>query len=125
MDKELQYNLAQNLKILRQNKKLSQSAMSEKIAVCRSSYCQYELGERAPDLSTLCAISSFYQVKIDTLIFGDVQKVISDYFLYDSYSRDELRLISLFANLSDFSKGRLLERAEQLREQEMLVREHR
>lgn len=119
MNIDLQYNLAQNLKALRQNKKLSQSATAEKISVCRSTYCQYELGERAPDLNALCALSDFYHVKVDTLIYGDIQQVISDYFMYEFYGQDELRLLSLFSHLSDFAKGRLLERAEQLREQEI------
>lgn len=118
MDLQLQMNLAENLRILRQNKNLSQSMLADKVSICRSSYCQYELGERVPDLSTLYSLSSFYHVKIDTLIHGNIRQVLSDYFAYEDYGKNELRILSIFANLSDVSKGRLIEKGEQLLEED-------
>jgi len=62
----------------------------------------------------LFELSQFYHIKIDTLINCDVQMVLSDYFLHEEYTLDEQALIQLYENLSDFSKGRLIERAEEL-----------
>lgn len=118
MDLNLQLNLAENLRILRQYKSLSQAAMANEISICRSSYCQYETGERMPDVTTLYAISKFYHISIDTLIHGNIRQVLSDYFLYDSCTRDEQRLLTIFANLSPCCKGKLLERGEQLMEED-------
>lgn len=111
---ELQQRVAHNLSVLRQNAKLSQSALSSKIAICRSTYCQYEMGDRLPDVNTLYALCSFYHVNMDTILNHDVQAVLQEYFLYQEYTREETKLLSLYNSLSDFSKGRLLERAEEL-----------
>lgn len=111
---ELQQRVAHNLAVLRQNAKLSQSALSSKISICRSTYCQYEQGERLPDVNTLHTLCNFYHVNMDTLLNSDVQTVLQEYFLYQEYTREETKLLALYNSLSDFSKGRLIERAEEL-----------
>ncbi len=114
MNIELQQRIAHNLTVLRQNAKLSQSALSSQLSINRSTYCQYEQGERLPDVNTLCRLCKFYHVNINTLLNNDVQAVLQEYFLYQEYTRDETKLLALYNSLSDFSKGRLVERAEEL-----------
>lgn len=126
MRMELQQRVAHNLTVLRKNAKLSQSALSSKISICRSTYSQYEQGDRLPDVNTLYSLCSFYHVNMDTLVNKDVQTVLQEYFLYQEYTREETKLLALYTALSDFSKGRLIEHAEILaqldrrREQEFL-----
>lgn len=43
-----QQRLGQNLKILRASKDVNQNEMAEYIGLTRSSYAQYELGNRTP-----------------------------------------------------------------------------
>lgn len=109
---ELQQRVAHNLTLLRKNAKLSQSALSSKISIGRSTYSQYEQGDRLPDVDTLYALCSFYHVNMDTLVNSDAQTVLQEYFLYQEYTREETKLLSLYTSLSDFSKGRLIEHAE-------------
>ena len=111
---ELQQRVAHNLSILRQNAKLSQSALAEKMSICRSTYCQYEHGDRLPDVATLYTLCQFYHVNIDTILKCDVQTVLQEFFLYQEYTQDATKLLMIYNSLSDFSKGRLLERAEEL-----------
>ncbi|MCI9596975.1 MAG: helix-turn-helix transcriptional regulator [Firmicutes bacterium] len=111
---ELQQRIAHNLTVLRQNAKLSQSALASQMAINRTTYCQYELGERLPDVVTLQTLCKFYHVNMDTVLNSDVQTVLREYFLYQEYTREETKLLALYNSLSDFSKGRLVERAEEL-----------
>lgn len=119
---ELQQRVAHNLTVLRQNAKLSQTALASEISVSRSTYCQYEQGERLPDVNTLYTLCKFYHVNIDTLLNNDVQTVLQEYFLYQEYTREESKLLALYTSLSDFSKGRLIERAEELAQLDRLKR---
>lgn len=111
---ELQQRVSHNLAVLRQNAKISQSALCSKVSIARSTYAQYEQGGRLPDVSTLYALCKFYHVNMNTVLNGDVQAVLQEYFLYQEYTREETKLLALYNSLSDFSKGRLFEHAEEL-----------
>ena len=67
-----QQRLGQNLKILRASKDVNQNEMAEYIGLTRSSYAQYELGNRTPDAHTLYAIAKFYKISIDLLFEPDL-----------------------------------------------------
>lgn len=123
MKAELQQRVSKNLSVLRQNAKLSQSALSTKISICRSTYCQYEQGERLPDVNALYTLCKFYHVNVDTILNCDVHTVLQEYFLYQEYTRQETKLLALYNSLSDFSKGRLVERAEELAQLDKLRRQ--
>lgn len=111
---EIQQRIAHNLSILRQNAKLSQTALAAQMSMNRTTYNQYELGERLPEVTVLQRLCKFYHVRMDTLLNSDAQTVLREYFLYQEYTRDETKLLALYNSLSDFSKGRLVERAEEL-----------
>ncbi len=114
MKAQLQERVAHNLSALRQNAQLSQSALAAKISVCRSTYCQYEHGDRLPDVATLYTLCEFYHVNMDTMLRYDVREVLQEYFLFQEYTQDTTKLLMIYNSLSEFSKGRLLERAEEL-----------
>ena len=115
--------LAKNLKTLRRITQLSQTELAAKIGVCRTAYSQIEQGGRLPDLNTLHFLSDFYDIAMDSLINCDVQTVLSNYFMNRDKSNDERRLAKLYTCLSEISKGRLLERAEELYRLDILKRE--
>lgn len=114
MNLETQLRIARNLKTLRKTAKISQYALASSISISRSTYCQYEQGERLPDVNTLYSLAEFYRVRMDTIVNCDVQEVLSDYFINQDYSRQEKKMLAVFKSLSDFSKGRIVERAEEL-----------
>lgn len=123
MKMQLQQRVGHNLSILRQNTRLSQSALASKISLSRSTYCQYEQGERLPDVNTLHMLCKYYHVSMDTILNCDVQTVLQEYFLHQEYTRSETKLLALYNSLSDFSKGRLVERAEELAQLDQLRRQ--
>ena len=124
MKTELQQRVAHNLSILRQNAKLSQSELAAKISICRSTYCQYEHGDRLPDVATLYTLCKFYYVNMDTMLRYDVRTVLQEYFLFQEYTQDTTKLLMLYNSLSEFSKGRLLERAEELAQLDQMKKQN-
>jgi transcriptional regulator with XRE-family HTH domain len=60
--------LPDRLRLLRQEKNLTQLAMARKILVPRVTYTHYELGKRTPDLETLVRLAHVHQVSVDYLL---------------------------------------------------------
>lgn len=60
-----------NLTILRKERKLSQQELGNKIGLARNTICQYESGNRVPDVSTLILLADFFNVSIDYLLDRD------------------------------------------------------
>lgn len=111
-----QQRLGQNLKILRASKDVNQNEMAEYIGLTRSSYAQYELGNRTPDAHTLYAIAKFYKISIDLLFEPDLSKFLSE-MTYSQIDGDNSQLlIDNFRRLSPFNKGRHVEYSQKLLE---------
>lgn len=58
------------LKRLRENKKLSQQQLADKLNINRSTYARYELNKTQPDYETLQKLAEFYNVSIDYILTG-------------------------------------------------------
>lgn len=67
----------QNLRALRTSKKLTQLAVAKAIDSGHSTYTQYELGIREPNIKTIIKLAKFYEVSIDE-IFG-VETVVDEF----------------------------------------------
>lgn len=61
-------NLANNLKHLRNLKRLSQEHLSAEIKISRSQLMSYESGRTEPSIETLIKISDFFKLPVDTLV---------------------------------------------------------
>lgn len=118
MDINTQLQFAHNIKSLRLHKSMSQLEMAKKFNLSRTSYAQYESGTRVPDMATLIEMANFFGVKMDSLLNADDKALINDVLLYNSMTQIEHELLETFALLSDYSKGKLLERAYILHEEE-------
>ena len=92
--------------------------MAKEFNLSRTSYAQYESGSRVPDMATLIEMANFFGVKLDALLNADDKALISNVLLYSSMTQIEHELLETFAALSDYSKGKLLERAYILHEEE-------
>ncbi|MBO5449768.1 MAG: helix-turn-helix transcriptional regulator [Ruminococcus sp.] len=63
--------IADMLKKLRENKKLTQQDVADGINVNSSTYKNYEYGRREPDLETVSKLADFYGVTTDYLLGRD------------------------------------------------------
>lgn len=61
-------NIAENLKVLRNSKKLTQEEFAELFGTKRSTYRDYESGTNEPNLKFLTLISEYFNISIDDLI---------------------------------------------------------
>jgi transcriptional regulator with XRE-family HTH domain len=118
MKLDTQMQFAHNIKSLRLHKSMSQLDMAKEFNLSRTSYAQYESGSRVPDMATLIEMSDFFGIKMDALLTADNKTLIGNMLLYNSMTHIEHELLTTFASLSDYSKGRLLERAYILHEEE-------
>lgn len=62
-------NYGERLKRLREDRKLSQQQLADRLNINRSTYARYELGQTQPDYETLQRLADFYEVSVDYL-FG-------------------------------------------------------
>ncbi len=116
LDTQLQF--AQNIKLLRLHKSMSQLEMAKVFNLSRASYALYESGSRLPDMITLIEMADFFGVKTDTLLNADDKTLISNVYFYSAMTKIEHELLRTFALLSDYAKGKLLEKAYILYEEE-------
>lgn len=61
-------NLIKNLKILRQQRGISQQQLAEIIMVSQQSVNKYENHNVEPGIDTLCKIADYFEVSVDYLI---------------------------------------------------------
>ena len=57
-----------NLKKLRETKGITQTELAKELGVVRSTICQYEKGNREPDMETLIKIADYFGVSIDFIL---------------------------------------------------------
>lgn len=60
--------LAERLKLLREERNLTQKAIAEHLGIQVRTYQYYEGDGHRPDLETLAALADFYGVSIDYLV---------------------------------------------------------
>ena len=66
---------ADNLRLLRLRKNLSQEELAGKFSITRSSLSGYENNTAEPSLSTLIAIADYFKISLDKLIRSDLSKL--------------------------------------------------
>jgi transcriptional regulator with XRE-family HTH domain len=71
-------NIALNLKILRDYKKLSQEQLANELNITRSRLGSYEEGRAEPPYDLLSSISDYFHLSIDVLIKGNLAKTSPD-----------------------------------------------
>lgn len=112
--------LGKNLRLLRTSRDISQSDMAESLGLTRSSYAQYELGNRMPDARILYEIARFFSFDMELLFETDQAKFLSEISCAVIHSDKDEKLLENYRLMSPFSKGRLLEFSEKLVESDMI-----
>lgn len=67
MENNIEKNIADNIKALRQQAGLKQSELGEKIAYSDKTVSKWENGLSVPDITALCAIADVFGVSVDDL----------------------------------------------------------
>lgn len=71
----------ERLKRLREDKKISQQQLADKLNINRSTYARYELSQTQPDFDVLKSIADFYEVTIDYLLGRTSENSQKDYYI--------------------------------------------
>lgn len=104
------------LKELREQFKLSQAALADKIGVSQSAVGMWESGRNMPESTKLEALANLFQVSTDFLLGRDVidepqkEKPVEN----DGLDMDEAKLLALFRQLNTEGRERLLENADDM-----------
>lgn len=108
--------IGRKLKEIRVRNGLSQQQAADALGICRSAYCNYEIGRRSPDFATIKRLSEFYNISLDafddadSLDFNDESEYESSAPKYLSeLSKKERDLIVKFRLLDKTEQKSLLE----------------
>lgn len=85
---------------IRQNSKLSQSQIAQKLNIAQSTYAGYEKGVRKIPLEIIVQLSKILNISPTVLILGDEANIVKEYTI------SEQELIKNIASLLPSSKGR-------------------
>lgn len=88
------------LAFIRQNSKLSQSQIAQKLNIAQSTYAGYEKGVRKIPLEIIVQLSKILNISPTILILGDEANIVKDYTI------SEQEFIKNIASLLLSSKGR-------------------
>ena len=111
-----QKNIGRNLRTLRNHNSLSQNDMAEAAGLTRSTYVQYELGNRTPDAEALYDVAMCFGLAMEMFFEEDTEKFIGALAFARECSEGESKLVDNYSKLSPFFKGMLLEKSHQLLE---------
>ncbi len=114
MKLETYMRLAANMKLLRISNGLTQTELARRLQSDRSVLALYESGRRNPDLEIVYKLSKLYGIQMETLLECDPVNIIGEAVYMKVCENGERELVESFRRLSAFSKGRLLEKAEDL-----------
>lgn len=70
--------LADNIKYLRGEQKLSQQALADSLTLSRSNLAKYESGIHDPGIEVLLRMSRYFRISVDLLLTTDLRKVNLD-----------------------------------------------
>ena len=84
---------------IRQNSKLSQSQIAQKLNIAQSTYAGYEKGVRKIPLEIIVQLSKILNISPTILIFGDEANIVKDYTI------SEQELIKKYRQLTAEQQG--------------------
>ena len=117
--------LAESLKRIRKQYKLTQEDVAKLVGVSRSGYTYYETGTTVPSLEVLKKLSAIYRVSIDEIVCNDVISVVGADFSAAAegkadplmfMAKDEKSFIMMYRLLDNQGKEKLKEAMEEILE---------
>lgn len=110
--------LANNLRLLRYIKGVSQEKLAVELHMSRSCYNYLENGAHLPDFITLCQISEYYNVSLDYMLTFDISKHIMSIIAKDKTETEALIFINKYMRLSQGGKAQVRKRIKSLKRME-------
>ena len=105
MKLEMQMQVAENIKYLRNVFGYTQTEIADGIHICRSTYALYEVGKKVPGVDTILDLAAFYQVRVDTILQLESEKFVNDV-IFSDRCKDQIHLlIDVYHRLSPYSQG--------------------
>jgi len=99
-----------NIRRLRQERNLSQQALASELKITQGAVSQWEKGATSPDTNQLIALSEFFRVSIEDLLYEDSLVIRTKMKkVQDDFSETEMKLILDFRSLSDEGQERVLD----------------
>ena len=95
---------ANNLKLLRESRHLTQEQLAKQFNVGRTTISNWELGERSPKTKDALKLADFFGVDIDEMLTGDVFDTDKQIVL----SANETDLVEKFRKLNESQKSAVL-----------------
>ena len=109
--------VARQLRVIRQQNRLTQQDIADVLGVSRSTYNGYESGKRTPDIDTIISLSAFYRMSVDELVREVDERYVYDSTYYDGQSdttylsklsKTERELIVKFRQKSEDEQKKIL-----------------
>ena len=116
---EVQMQVAENIKYLRNVFGYTQTQVADGIHLCRSTYALYETGKKVPGADTIIDLADFYHARVDTILQAENDRFVNDVIFSDRCKEQLLTLVDIFYQLSPHGQGCLIERARVLLEDEI------
>lgn len=73
---------------LRKEKKISQSKLGEIVGAAQNTVCNWENGNREPDLETLSKLSKYFGVTTDYLMGNEIEDLPDDLILFNRKAKN-------------------------------------
>lgn len=118
MNVETKMRVARNLRVLRENYRMTCADAAKKLAIGRCTYTTLEQGHKELTFELLMRVSKVYGISADAIMNCDLQPILSDYLYKQEHHRDIKKFVKICKGLSHFSQRELLEKAKGLCEQE-------
>lgn len=110
--------LADNLRLLRYIKGVSQEKIAVELHMSRSCYNALENGAHMPDFVTLCQIAEYYDVSLDYMLTFDISKHIMSLITRDRTEIEAIVFINKYMRLSQGGKAQVRKRIKALKRME-------
>ena len=118
MQDETRKRLALNLRMLRVNRGLTQYELAEMAGIGRELYAQYEKANRNPDAEFLFNLSKLAGIRMEIFFEVEPDKFMSEATYQEICDDGDRELLEIYRKLTLFSRGKLLERAAVLQEED-------
>jgi len=106
----------ENLKLLREEKQISQQKLAEQIGTNQQNIHRYEHGYYEPDIDTLKLLANFFNTSVDYLIGNTNIRNKIEYVEKFELNKNELALMNMYRALPDYAQRVIFSSAKELSE---------
>ena len=94
----------ENLKLLREERGVTQREFSQKLGISKTTLCYYEQGKVSPSIEMLIKLANYFNCSIDYLVGHQTKNIL----YLDSYTSTQRRIVEAVKDLSEDESYQLL-----------------